>query len=196
MKNKLRRIFIGQIIPTVAAILICGIFYYINVHEDFMKEVTAYEDDTSEQTKVVKLRIDNWQDYFTLETRLELFENTERELEKVQYVNCLSLKEEYRDKLSTERASFLNVTMKQNSELMKYEITDAETGEWEITGKLKAAEQKGKTNNKHIAWTSSYGIDFEAVQELDSGEYLGQMFLELLEDFSVEAVSGELVFMK
>ena len=119
MKNKIKRIFIGLIIPTIAAILICVAFYYKNVHEGFMNVIKDYEGDTSEQMKAVMIRKDNWQEYFTLETNLELYKNLDGELEKVQYINCLTLKDEYKAKIATERASFLNITVRQESERMK-----------------------------------------------------------------------------
>ena len=196
MKNKIKRIFIGLIIPTITAVLICVAFYYKNVHEGFMNVIKDYEGDTSEQMKAVMIRKDNWQEYFTLETNLELYKNLDGELEKVQYINCLTLKDEYKAKIATERASFLNITVRQESERMKYEIVDAKAGEWKVVGKIHSDAPKGETNVKSLAWTSSYGSDFEAVYEFDSGEYMGQIFLQVPEEFEVEAVSGELYLVK
>ena len=196
MRYKAKRIFIGLIIPIIAAVLICGVFYYKNAHVGFINEITARKGDTSEQMKGIIIRKDNWQEYFTLETREELIKNEAGELEKVQYVNYLSLKEEYRDKIATERASFVNITGNQDSERMKYEIVNEKTGEWKVTDKLVSDTPKGETDRKHLAWTSSYGNDYEAAVGLDCGEYMGQIFLQVPEEFEVEAVAGELYLVK
>lgn len=196
MRYKTKRILIGLVIPTIAAAMICGVFYYKNVHVGFVNEIKKYEDDTSEQMKGIVIRKDNWQDYFTLETRVELIKNEAGELEKVQYVNCLSLKEEYRTKLTTERDSIVNITGKQPSERMKYEIVDPKAGEWELTGKLISEKPKGEVDVKQLVWNSALGTVYEAAVELDSGEYMGQIFLQVPEEFEVEAVAGELYLVK
>ena len=133
MKHRIKRYLFGLIIPTIAAVLICVVFYYKNAHQEVISEFAAYEGDTSEQMKGIMLRKDNWQEYFTIETTKE--------------ANCLRLKEEYHDKIATERASFINITVKQETE----------------------------PDVQHMTWTSSYENVFEVKYEFENKEDLEQI---------------------
>jgi len=159
MKNKMRRLFIGLILPIIAAILICGVFYYKNAHVSFMKEYQNYEGDTSEQVKGIIIRKDNWQDYFILEAK--------------QNSICLSLKEEYRTELTTERDSFVN-----------------------ITGRLNSNKTKNESKIKQFVWNSALGTVYETEVELDNDEYLEEKNLQIPEEFEIEEVSGQLYLLK
>ena len=136
MKHSIKRYLIGLIIPTVAAVLICGVFYYKNAHQEVISEIAAYEGDTSEMMKGIILRKDNWQDYFTLETTEE--------------ANCLRLKEEYHDKIAVERASFINITVKQENE----------------------------PDVQHMTWTSSHEGVFEVIYEFENQEQVSEIKVE------------------
>ena len=136
MKNRLKRIFIGLFLPTIAAIFICVVFYYKNVHQEVVSEFAGYTGDTSDQMKGIMLRKDNWQEYFTLETTEE--------------ANCLRLKEEYHDKIAAERASFINITVKQETE----------------------------PDVQHMTWTSSHEGAFEVIYEFENQEQVSEIKVE------------------
>lgn len=191
MNNKWKRITIGFILPMIIMIAVCIIFYLNNAHQSLLDGMETEEVSTA--SKVV-LSKKNWEEYFTLETKLEFVKNEAGELEKVFYIDCLKLKEEYRDKITLEYINHVTITGTQPRKRMCYEITDALSGEWEITGPLIGDETSFPITRTKWSWGTTNKGDFERIYELEYGEYAGQIFLEVPEEITVEAVQGALYF--
>ena len=191
MNNRWKRMTIGFVLPMIIMALVCGIFYFKNAHQSLLDGMKLEEVSTASKVVISKL---NWEEYFTLESKLEVIENESGELEKVFYIDQLKLKEEYRDKIALEYKNYVILSGKQKRKRMCYEITDAVKGEWEITGPLIGDETKHEGIRTMWSWATADEGDFETIYELDYGEYVGQIFLEVPEEITVEAVQGELYF--
>ena len=191
MNNKWKRVTIGFVLPMIIMTVVCIIFYLKNANQSLLDGMETEEVSTA--SKVV-LSKKNWEEYFTLETKLEFIKNEEGELEKVFYIDHLKLKEEYRDKIALEYKNYVILSGTQPRKRMCYKITDASSGEWEITGPLIGDETKFPIIRTKWSWGTTDEGDFERIYELEYGEYLGQIFLEVPEENTVEAVQGELYF--
>lgn len=191
MNNKVKRTVIGLVFPTLVIILVCAVFYYKNAHQSLIEGMKASDGTSYSKVKITEK---NWEEYFTVETKMELFNNDAGELEKVQYIDYISLKEEYREKIALEEKNYVSISGTQKTERMTYRITDAKAGEWEITGKLIYDKPKGENDNANRSWGQADEGEFMTVYEHDSGEYVGQVYLEVPEEFEAEAVVGELHF--
>ena len=192
MNNKWKRMTIGLVLPMIIMAFVCGIFYFKNAHQSLLDGMKIEEVSTASKVVISKL---NWEEYFTLESKLEVIKNEAGELEKVFYIVHLQLKEEYRDKIAIEYKNYVTISGTQPRKRMCYEITDAVNGEWEITGELIGDEMKHHdTVRTNWAWGTADEGNFEKIYELDNGEYMGQIYLEVPEEITVEAVKGELYF--
>lgn len=158
MNNKWKRITIGFVLPMVIIAVVCVIFYFKNAHQNLLDGMKTVEVSTVSKVAISER---NWEEYFTLETNLELVKNEEG---------------------------------KQPRKRMRYQITDAAADEWEITGALIGDEVKYDNVYTSWAWGTVNEGEFETVYEHDNGVYMGQEFLEVPEDITVEAVVGELYF--
>lgn len=206
MKNKGKRILIGLIIPIIVTTLFCVSFFYKNEWKGFLGEVKEQEESLQEEmpeevleedgAKIIKLTKNNWDKYFEIEIKPELVWNEENELEKVQYVSCLILKEEYHDKISlTQRESYLNLTGIQQLDWMQYEITDSVAGEWQITKKQTEGLVVGGRDRMFLWWERDrvkYN-DFISVITHEAGEYMGHLVIEVPGEPEVQAAEGMLV---
>lgn len=191
MNNKWKRMTIGFVFPMIIMIVVCGIFYFKNAHQSLLDGMKTEKVSTASKVVISKL---NWEEYFTLESKVELIKNESGELEKVLYIDYLKLKDEYRDKIALEYKNYVILSGTQPRKRMCYEITDAITGEWKITGPLIGDETKHESVRTKWSWGTADEGNFEQVYELDNGEYMGQIFLEVPEENTVEAVQGELYF--
>ena len=191
MNNKWKRVTIGFMLPMIIMTVVCIIFYLKNAHQSLLDGMETEEVSTA--SKVV-LSKKNWEEYFTLETKLELVKNEAGELEKVFYIDHLKLKEEYRDRIALEYKNYVILSGTQPRKRMCYEITDALSDEWEITGPLIGDETRSPITRTKWSWGTVDEGNFEQVYELEYGEYAGQIFLEVPEENTVEAVQGELYF--
>lgn len=191
MNNRWKRRTIGFVLPMIIMALVCGIFYFKNAHQSLLDGMKLEEVSTASKVVISKL---NWEEYFTLESKQEVIKNESGELEKVFYIDQLKLKEEYRDKIALEYKNYVILSGKQKRKRMCYEITDTVKGEWEITGPLIGDETKHEGIRTMWSWGTADEGNFETIYELDYGEYVGQTFLEVPEEITVEAVQGELYF--
>lgn len=191
MNNKWKRMTIGLVLPMIIMSVVCGIFYFKNAHQSLLDGMQTEEVSTVSKVVISKR---NWEEYFTLETKLELIQNEAGELEKVLYVDHLKLKDECRDQIALEYKNYVILSGKQSRKRMCYEIIDSKTGEWEITGPLIDDETKHESIRTKWSWGTADEGDFESTYELENGEYQGQIFLEVSEENMVEAVQGELYF--
>ena len=191
MNNRWKRMTIGFVLPMIIMALVCGIFYFKNAHQSLLDGMKIEKVSTASKVVISKL---NWEEYFTLESKLEVIKNELGELEKVFYIDHLKLKEEYRDKIALEYKNYVILSGKQKRKRMCYKIADAVKGEWEITGPLIGDETKHEGIRTKWSWGTADEGNFETIYELDYGEYVGQIFLEVPEEITVEAVQGELYF--
>lgn len=202
MENK-KRFLIDFVIPFLAIVLVCGVTYFKNSHSLVKSFVLRepIESMADEKTTEMKLTPENWNIFFTLETEQVLHKNEAGELERVQYVDKLSLKEEFQDKINMEKKNWLTLAGMMPTESLTYEITDAKACEWNITGELNVVvERNGKNDRKSFIWNTEYwdtADDYCVEYEYDSAEYMGQeLMLERPEGFRVETVDGALYFKK
>lgn len=191
MNNKWKRMTIGFVLPMMIMLIVCGIFYYKNAHQSLLDGMKTEEVSTASKVMISK---SNWEEYFTLESKVEFIKNEAGELEKVLYIDHLKLKEEYRDKIALEYKNYVILSGTQPRKRMCYKITDAVKGEWEITGPLIGDETKIESVRTMWSWGTADEGDFEKIYELEYGEYLEQLFLEVPEENTVEAAEGELYF--
>ena len=191
MNNKWKRMTIGFVLPMIVMAVVCGIFYFKNAHQSLLDGMKIEKVSTASKVVISKL---NWEEYFTLETKLEVIENEAGELEKVFYIDHLQLKEEYREKIALEYKNYVTITGTQPRKRMCYKITDAVNGKWEITGPLIGDETKHESVRTMWSWGTADEGNFERIYELEYGEYAGQIFLEVPEENVVEAAEGELYF--
>lgn len=193
MNNRCKRITVGFVLPIIIAVLICGIFYYKNAHQSLLDYMGTEE--VNDGSKVI-LTKQNWEEYFTLETKQELYKNDAGELEKVQYVHYISLKEEYHDKLDESAIGILNLTVMQPMDRMEYTITDAKEGKWELGKVINLGIPIPGEDRTSYSWRQVEQAEsgYVRVIELDSGEHKGKLYMAVPEKFEIEAISGELIF--
>ena len=201
--NSKKTFFIGFVIPFLAIVLVCVVTYFQNSHSMVKNLVMRAPEESmaDENTTEVPITAENWDEYFSLETELVLHKNEDGELERVQYVDKLSLKEEYRDKIEMEKKNWVTLAGMCPTESMTYEITDAKAAEWNITGELNVlVERNGKNIRKSFIWNTEYwdtADDYSVEYGYDSAEYMGQeLMLERPVEFRIETVDGALYFMK
>ena len=201
MKNKGKRILIGLMIPIIATTLFCTAFFYKNELKGLLVDVKEQEEMPEEMldedgAKIIKLTKSNWDKYFTIESKPKFIWNETDELEKVEYVTCVILKEEYHDKISlTQRESYLNLTGVMPIEMMQYEITDPLAGEWKFTKKQTEGLVVGGRDRMFLWWERDNVKDdhFISVISHEAGEYMGHLVIEVPGDPKVQAAEGMLV---
>lgn len=189
---KARRLAFGLAVPVIVAILVSGGFFYKNAYGNLMKSVEAVEAKEN-LSGAVKITKENWQDYFTVENKEELEYNSNDELIRAKYNSVITLKEEYQDKVvySDEKKSEVILNGSLHTELMIYEITDAK---WEIVKKSYEMKPKGDSDYFTQSWWMDNEEDFAAEYEFDSYSKSGKLYIEIPEEFEVEAVAGTLYF--
>ena len=192
---KAKRILLGLVLPVMIAAFVSGGFFYSNAYGNLMKSMEAAEEKEN-LSGSVKITKENWQDYFTVETKEETEYNSEDELTKVKYVSVISLKEEYHDKVvySDEKKSELILNGTLHTELMVYEITDAKNAKWEVIRKSHEMKPKGDSDYYTQNWWMESKDDFAAEYEFDSYAKGSKLYVEIPEEFEVEAVAGTLYF--
>ena len=190
--NKGKKVALGLVIPAIAAILVSGGFFYNNAFGNLMKSVEAVEAKEN-LSGAVKITKENWQDYFTIENKEELEYNSDDELIRVKYNSVITLKEEFQNKVvySEEKKSEVILNGSLHTELMIYEIADAK---WEIVKKSYEMKPKGDSDYFTQSWWMDNEEDFAAEYEFDSYSKSGKLYIEIPEEFEVEAVAGTLYF--
>lgn len=195
LENKAKRVSVGLILPTVVIAVVSIGSFYNNALVSLEKSIEETEEKQN-LSGAVALTKENWQEYFTIETKEELEYNDDDELKKVKYVSVINLKEEYQDKVvySEEKKSELFLNGYLHTEIMVYEITDAKNSEWETVRESLGMKQVGPSDSFSQYWWMDGADDFVKEHAFDSGSNGGKLYVEIPEEFEIKAVTGKIYF--
>ena len=194
-EQKVRKVTLGLAIPVIAAVFVSGGFFYNNALGNLVKSMEEVEakENLSGAVEITKA---NWQDYFTVENKEELEFNADDKLIRVKYNSVITLKEEFQDKVvyTDEKKSEVILNGSLHTELVIYEITDAKNAKWEVVRKSNEMKPKGDSDYFTQNWLMEGKEDFAEEYEFDSYSKGSKLYMEIPEEFVVEAVAGTLYF--
>ena len=196
MNNKFKRIAIGFILPIMITVLVCGIFYYKNAHQNLLA-YTNVEEETNES--VTTLTKANWEEYFEYIEEYVPVKNESGEIEGIKLDAYYRMKDEYYERVESSSEQVI-LMLEVDDTYKEYQMTDAKTGEWEFTGKdskYESAVYKFHVNDLGndsdmcfwYADTNRCDVDGDWFYQ----ELKDEMVLQVINEIEIMAVEGQII---